>query len=64
MAGLISAAERLANTASNHGGEMLQRWQTVGDTAFNLNCPVILPQTFHTEGDANTEKNLKLNTSK
>ena len=56
VAGLNSAAKRLAITASNHRGETLQRWQAVGDTVANFNSPVIKPQTTHTEDDANTEK--------
>ena len=50
-----------ANTALNHGGETLQRWQAVGDTVSNLNSlERIKLQTSHTEGDASMEKNLSL----
>ena len=59
VARLITAAKRLANTASKHGGETLQRWRAVSDTVksvSNLNSSGNKPQTSHTEGDANTEK--------
>ena len=56
VARLISATKRSTNTASNHGGETLQRWQGVDDTVSNLNSLGIKPQTSHTEVDANTEK--------
>ena len=61
MAGLISAAKHLVNTASNHEGETLQRWRAVGDTVSNLNSPGVKLLTSHTGRDANTRK---LNTSK
>ena len=54
----------LANTASNHEEETLQRWRAVDNTMSDLNSPVIKPQTSHTEVDANRKKKLKLNTSK
>ena len=63
LVGLTSTAKRQASTASNHGGETLQRWRAVSNTASNLNVPGIKPQTSHIESDANAKK-MKLNTSK
>ena len=52
----MSAAKHLANTASNHAGETLQRWRATGNTVSNLKSLGIKLQASHTEFDANTKK--------
>ena len=54
FAGPISASLRLSNTAPFE--EMLQRWQTVGNTVFDLTGPRFKPQTSRSRDERVTAR--------